>query len=117
MKKVFYAAIFCIICALFAYYRIPSLLAHYVAYTYDQGRDFIVGANIIRLHKIPFIGPTTGINGLFHGSWWYYLLVIPYIVFKGAPIGYYWFNFAIQFTLLVALMLFLKKEFTNISDN
>jgi hypothetical protein len=111
MKKVLYISLFCLFCALFVYYRIPSLLSHYVAYTYDQGRDFIAGANIVRLHKIPFIGPTTGINGLFHGSWWYYLLAVPYILFKGAPIGYYWFNFAIQFALLVALMIFLKKEF------
>lgn len=110
MKKILYIVFFCIFCALFIYYRIPSLLAHYVAYTYDQGRDFIAGANIVRLHKIPFIGPTTGINGLFHGPWWYYLLAIPYILFKGAPIGYYWFNFAIQFLLLVVLMIFLKKE-------
>lgn len=106
-----YAGILFVICALFIYYRAPSLLAHYVAYTYDQGRDFIAGANIVRLHKIPFIGPTTGINGLFHGSWWYYLLAIPYMVFNGAPIGYYWFNFTIQFVLLIVLMLFLKKEF------
>lgn len=111
MKKMIYAGLLFVICALFVYFRIPSLLAHYVAYTYDQGRDFIAGANIVRLHKIPFIGPTTGINGLFHGSWWYYLLAIPYLIFNGAPIGYYWCNFAVQFTLLVVLMLFLKKEF------
>jgi len=111
MKKVIYTGILLVICALFIYYRLPSLLAHYVAYTYDQGRDFIAAANIVRLHKIPFIGPTTGINGLFHGSWWYYLLTIPYILFNGAPIGYYWFNFVIQFAMLVVFMLFLKKEF------
>ncbi|MCX6731216.1 MAG: hypothetical protein NTZ55_05190, partial [Candidatus Roizmanbacteria bacterium] len=116
MKKVLYAVLFCIFCALFIYYRIPSLLAHYVAYTYDQGRDFIAGANIISLHKIPFIGPTTGINGLFHGSWWYYLLALPYILFKGAPIGYYWFNFVIHFVLLVIFMIFLKKEFGSLTS-
>lgn len=111
MKRMFYAGMLCIICALFIFYRVPSLLAHYVAYTFDQGRDFIVAANIILLHKIPFIGPTTGINGLFHGAWWYYLLTIPYVIFNGAPIGYYWFNFFIQFVCLIVLMLFLKKEF------
>ena len=106
-----YPVAFCVICILFISYRIPSLLGHYVAYTYDQGRDFIAGANIILLHKIPFIGPTTGINGLFHGSWWYYLLTVPYLLFEGTPIGYYWFNFFIQFSLLIVLMIFLKKEF------
>ncbi len=96
---------------LFFYIRLPSLLAHSVAYTYDQGRDFMAGAHIVLSHDIPFIGPTTGINGLFHGSWWYYLLSVPYLIFHGAPIGYYWFNFFIQFTSLVVLMVFLKKEF------
>lgn len=111
MKKVFYAGALCIIGILFVYYRLPSLLSHYVAYTYDQGRDFIAGANIILLHKIPFIGPTTGVNGLFHGSWWYYLLAIPYILFRGAPIGFYWFNFIIQFAFFIVLIIFLKKEY------
>lgn len=111
MKKGVFVAGVLILCLLYIYLRIPSLLAHYVAYTYDQGRDFIAGANIVLLHKIPFIGPTTGINGLFHGSWWYYLLTVPYILFRGAPIGYYWFNFFIQFILFIALILFLKKEY------
>ena len=110
-KKVFFTGAFFVIFGLFIFYRIPSLLAHYVAYTSDQGRDFIAAANIVLLHKIPFIGPTTGINGLFHGSWWYYLLTIPYLLFHGAPIGFYWFNFFIQFVCLMILMLFLKKEF------
>lgn len=111
MRKMVYVLAICAICMLYVYYRVPSLLAHYVAYTFDQGRDFIAGANIILLHKIPFIGPTTGINGLFHGSWWYYLLAIPYLLFAGAPIGYYWFNFFIQFICLIILVLFLKKEY------
>lgn len=116
MRKALYAGAFFVVCALFVYFRVPSLLAHYVAYTYDQGRDFIAGANIILQHKIPFIGPTTGINGLFHGPWWYYLLAIPYLLFEGTPIGYYWFNFLIQFGLLVVLMVFLKNKFGILSS-
>ena len=92
MRNLFYI-LFLTFTALFIYFRIGSILYKTVGYTYDQGRDFIAGSNIILLKKLPFIGPTTGINGLFHGSWWYYLLVIPYCLFGGAPIGYYWFNF------------------------
>lgn len=99
------------LCGLFFFFRIPSLLSHYVAYTYDQGRDFIAGANIVINRDLPFIGPTTGISGLFHGAWWYYLLSIPYIIFRGAPIGYYWFNFFIQFSLFVVFLFFLKRTF------
>ncbi len=111
MKKILQKLPFFGIIALFVYIRVPALLAHYVAYTYDQGRDFIAGANIILTHHIPFIGPTTGINGLFHGSWWYYLLTIPFLIFKASPIGYYWFNFFIQLALLIILLIFLKREF------
>lgn len=111
MKKAVSIVSLLAITCLYAVIRVPSLLSHYVAYTYDQGRDFIAGANIVLFHKIPFIGPTTGVNGLFHGSWWYYLLSLPYLLFSGQPIGYYWFNFFIQFILLVGLIVFLKKEF------
>jgi len=111
MKKAASIVSFLATASLYAVIRVPSLLSHYVAYTYDQGRDFIAGASIMLFHKIPFIGPTTGVNGLFHGSWWYYLLSVPYLLFSGQPIGYYWFNFFIQFILLIGLMVFLKKEF------
>ncbi len=111
MKKIYTGFSFLAIATLYAVIRIPSLTAHYVAYTYDQGRDFLAGSQIILQHKIPFIGPTTGIGGLFHGSWWYYLLTLPYILFRGAPIGFYWFNFSIQFILLLLFMYFLYKKF------
>ena len=111
MKKIISFLAFAFVLFTFVYIRIPSLLSHSVAYTYDQGRDFIAGANIILTHHIPFIGPTTGINGLFHGSWWYYLLAIPFVLFKGSPIGYYWFNLGIQFLSLCAFMVFSYIEF------
>lgn len=90
--------------------RIPSILSHSVAYTYDQGRDFMAGANIILTHHIPFIGPTTGINGLFHGSWWYYYLSIPFLIFKGLPIGFYYVNLFIHLICLIIVLWFLSKQ-------
>lgn len=111
MKKILKLLFFIGIVSLYAAIRVPALLAHYVAYTYDQGRDFIAGANILLTHHIPFIGPTTGINGLFHGSWWYYLLTVPFVLFKGSPIGFYWFNYVIQLLSLVVLIVFLNFEF------
>jgi hypothetical protein len=49
--------------------RIKPLLAHSVAYTYDQGRDMMKAAEIVLYKNPTFIGPTTGIEGLFHGAW------------------------------------------------
>lgn len=108
MKKIFSILGYVASIFLFLYIRLPALLIHSVAYTYDQGRDFMAGANIILTHHIPFIGPTTGISGLFHGSWWYYYLTLPFLLFKGAPIGYYYANLAIHLLCLVAIVLFIK---------
>jgi len=58
-----------------------------------------------------FIGPTTGIQGLFHGAWYYYLLIIPFLLFGGEPIGYYYFNFFLQLASYLALLYFSYKYF------
>lgn len=109
-KKIFQGLMLLTIPIIYIAVRIPSLLTHSVAYTYDQGRDFIAGANIFLAHHIPFIGPTTGINGLFHGSWWYYYLTIPFLIFKGLPIGYYYANLFIHLISLIVLLWFIKKK-------
>ena len=55
------------------------------AFTYDIGRDFLIVRDIVLFHKITLIGPTTGINGLFYGPWWYWILSIPFIIGNGDP--------------------------------
>ncbi|OGK64757.1 hypothetical protein A2313_02050 [Candidatus Roizmanbacteria bacterium RIFOXYB2_FULL_41_10] len=95
---------------LFVLTRINPLLSHNVAYTYDQGRDFLSASEIVDQKNLTLIGPTTGIIGLFHGAWWYYLLTIPYILFQGLPIGFYYFNAIIHLLSLVALLVFAYIE-------
>jgi len=109
-KKIFQVGGFIGAAILYIMVRLPSLISHSVAYTYDQGRDFIAGANIILTHHLPFIGPTTGISGLFHGSWWYYYLSIPYFIFKGLPIGFYYANLCIHLFCLLVIMWFVGKK-------
>ena len=110
-KKIIGAALFIFVIFLFCYFRLKPIYFQTVGYTYDQGRDFLKAAEIIRDRNITFIGPTTGIQGLFHGAWYYYLLVIPFLLFGGAPIGYYYFNFIVHLTSLLVFMFFLKKWF------
>lgn len=93
--------------------RIKPLQFQTVGYTYDQGRDFLKVAEMITTHKPTFIGPTTGINGLYHGAWWYYVLIIPFLLFKGSPIGFYYFNLIVQLGSLIVFSLFAKKYFGN----
>lgn len=100
--------------ALYILIRYKPLLFQTVGYTYDQGRDFLKVAEMIANKRPVFIGPTTGINGLYHGAWWYYVLIFPFLLFKGSPIGFYYFNFLIQLVSLVVFFIYTKKYFGNL---
>lgn len=65
----------------FRVYRAHDLLGFY----YDQGRDALKVLEIIRLQDFPAIGPTTGIEGLFLGPFWFYLLAPFYFLGNGNP--------------------------------
>src|ERR1035437_6914212 len=67
--------------------RFPGIFTNSFAFTYDVGRDMIALWNIAYLHKIPLIGATTGLPGVFYGPWWYYLLTPFFIVASGDPQG------------------------------
>jgi len=103
-KKWGYILTLLLLSFIFLWIRTPSLFSHSVAYTYDQGRDFLKTAEMIESKKPTFIGPTTGINGLNHGPWWYYVLVIPYLLTGGHTIGFYWFNFILHLLSLFILI-------------
>lgn len=100
-----------LICFLFLVTRLKPLAFQTVGYTYDQGRDFLKAAEMVLYHNPTFIGPTTGIMGLYHGAWWYYILAIPFLLFRGLPIGYYYFNLLIQFASFVLFFFFARKYF------
>ena len=81
-----------------------------IPYTYDQGRDFLKAQEIILYKNLTFIGPTTGIMGIYHGAWWYYLLSMAFFIFNGNPVG---FAYTICFLYSLSFLLFyffLKKE-------
>lgn len=65
----------------FRIYRLNDLLGFY----YDSGRDALVIWEIIKNGKLTLIGPTTGIEGIFLGPFYYYLLVPGYLFGKGNP--------------------------------
>ncbi|HLL60595.1 MAG TPA: glycosyltransferase family 39 protein [Candidatus Nitrosocosmicus sp.] len=100
------------ILTLFCYFRLKPIYNQTVPYTYDQGRDFAKAAEIILDKKPTFLGPTTGIQGLFHGSWWYYALTVPFILTQGNPIGFYYFIFFVQLVSFILLLYFLKRYFS-----
>ena len=70
-----------------SYLRLPGVFTDSFAFTYDVGRDLLAVSNIIESHKIPLIGATTGLPGVFYGPWWYYLLTPLLIVSFDNPQG------------------------------
>jgi len=114
MKKIALWIISLFLIFTYIYFRINPIINQAVPYTYDQGRDFLKTEEIIRYKNLTFIGPTTGIIGLYHGAWWYYLISIPYLVFDGWPMGFYWFIFLLSFLTNLIFFFFLIKNFNKL---
>ena len=70
-----------------AFLRLQGVFTNSFAFTYDVGRDMLALSAIVHLHKIPLIGATTGLPGIFYGPWWYYMLTPFFIIFSGSPQG------------------------------
>lgn len=65
--------------------RIPVTALGFFALTYDQGRDLLLVSNIVYNHNLTLIGPTTGLQGIFYGPYWYYILTPIFTVARGDP--------------------------------
>lgn len=115
IKKLAFPILFILILIIFCYFRLKPIINQTVPYTYDQGRDFLQAEAIIRDKNLTFIGPTTGIPGVFHGAWWYYYLSIPYFLFNGALSSFYFFIFTSFLLVNLFFFYFLKKELNTIS--
>jgi len=68
--------------AFLRFFRLGSLLGFW----YDQGRDALVVWDLLHYGKFFLIGPTTGIEGIFLGPFYYYLLAIFYWLGAGSPV-------------------------------
>jgi len=61
--------------------------ADFLGFWFDQGRDAKIIWNFLYVDHKPFlIGPTTGIEGIFLGPFYYYLLVPFYLLGRGDPV-------------------------------
>ncbi len=76
-------------------YKTPE----YLGFWYDQGRDALVIWDLIYNHKFFLIGPTTGIEGIFRGPWYYWLITPFYFLGRGDPV---WPAVFLAFTTIVA---------------
>jgi hypothetical protein len=97
-----------LIALIFSSLRLPSIYYREVAYTYDQARDFLAGARMVTDHHLTFIGPTTGIGGLFHGVWWYYFTAFTFLISHN-PITVYVAVFLVQLISLIFGMIVIRR--------
>lgn len=73
-----------------------------LSFNYDQGRDALVVWDFIHNHKVSLIGPTTGIEGIFRGPWYYWLIAPAYLVGRGDPV---WSSVFLSLTTVLAIYL------------
>lgn len=75
-----FGAILIVLAFFLRVWRIDQLLWFF----YDQGRDALVISEILQ-GNFTLIGPTTGIEGIFLGPFYYYFLSIGYLIGGGNP--------------------------------
>lgn len=72
--------------------RSPEVLGRNFLFGFDQGRDYLAVERIVTEKKPTLIGSevgagVAGLRGIFHGPYYFYSLVLPYLVFNGHPYG------------------------------
>ena len=77
--------IFFVIFTLTLIIRLEAIDGGNIPFTTDQGRDMVDIRNIVVTHKPRLIGPTTSINGVYLGPFWYYFNLPPFIISQGNP--------------------------------
>lgn len=87
--------------------RSVEVLNRNFLFGFDQGRDYLAVKSIVEDHKLTLIGSeigagVAGFRGIFHGPFYYYLLALPFILFKGDPYG----GMILMFILGIATIFF-----------
>lgn len=95
--------------------RTIGIPTHNILFLFDNGRDLLYVEKIVLQHKLLLIGPSSGgLQGYFHGVFWYYLLAIPFIIGKGNPVAITLFV-ALLSTASIILAFWVLQKMTNIS--
>lgn len=83
---------------------------------FDQGRDYLAVRKIVKEKKLTLIGSevgagVAGLRGIFHGPYYYYSLVLPFLIFNGDPYGGLALMFCFGIVSLFICFLFMKEAF------
>ncbi len=92
--------------------RGQEILSNNYLFLKDQGRDMLDIKAIVFDHKLTLIGPYTGLQGVFQGPLYYYLLAIPTAIGKGDPRWPLAFIVALQLVGLIGVYGIGKRFFS-----
>lgn len=92
MKKIFFILTVIILIGVSLFPRSVEVFNNNYIFPLDSGRDYMKVKDIVVGHKPTLIGAQVGsgmagLQGLFHGPFYFYLLSIPFIIFQGDPYG------------------------------
>lgn len=95
----------------------PSIISGNFAFVFDMGRDQLWTRDMVELRRPTLIGPWGSIAGVFFGPLWFYLLSIPYLIFKGDPRGAVLVPLAANLLTMIIGWQFLRKNKHPIAGN
>lgn len=95
MKKKYSIIYYCLVAGIFLWgiaLRAVEVVNGNYLFGFDIGRDLLVARSIVEQHKLTLIGAeigsgSAGINGIFQGPGYYYMLAVVYWLFHGDPYG------------------------------
>lgn len=92
------------------YFRFKNI-GYDLVFNYDSARDMLAIRNIVINHKPTLIGPTTGIEGVFVGPAFYYIMAIPFLLSGGDPLSGAILTAIIGIATIFLGYVFIKKIF------
>ncbi len=81
-------------------------------FTMDQGRDLVDIRQMVLSHTPRLVGPTTSINGVLLGPFWYYFLLPPFLLSGGNPQAImYWQILWYQISAIILWHVVKRKDY------
>lgn len=90
--------------------KILSVWGYNFPFTYDQGRDLVDLRQMLVTHTPRLVGPTTSINGVLLGPFYYYFIFLPFLIFGGSPQAIVFWQIAWFQIAVIALWLVIRKK-------
>ena len=102
--------VFLVIFVISFYLKLIPILNYNFPFTMDQARDMIDIREIVVSFHPSLIGPTTSINGVFLGPFYYYFNVLPFLFSSGNPAALVYWNILWYMTAGILLLQFFYKQ-------